>query len=310
MEFDKLKLKFIFRLIKILFHMLFPLTITFFLYNMRMAFLYCNYDVLKLSMSFILVSFWVYHALHWNSLVIYGVYTSIIYLNLKFDDLLHSIRVRIRWNNMQGLMVAIEAHHKATHLVRLLAKVYNIIIGVIYLIIPYIIVLLLKLLSKHKTPLYIRIFGLIVFIIAFSVIYLFNFVCANVTTKNKNAPRQLYRVFCNYKFIDLQHRLKILGLLEKLTSDFVGFRCLNLFKFTKLSFYQYFFTITSTYILVSKLLKWNFENKILLNAQLLKQGFVELYTQRLKEANIVSWRSLAKGPIVLRFLSLGWGSLG
>ena len=84
---------------------------------------------------------------------------------------------------------------------------------------------------------------------------MFNLLCANLTIINKNAPRLLYRVFCNYKFIDLKHRLKIINLLEKLTYDFVGFRCLNLFKFTKLTFYQYFLTIISAYILVSKLLK-------------------------------------------------------
>ena len=220
-----------------------------------MEFLYFHYDLLKISLGFILFSVLINHSIHCIFLMNQSVYISIIYLNLKFDEILYSLRVRIRWNNTKGLMASIEAHYKATHLVCLLSKTYNIILGVIYSVTPYIVVLVLKLLSISKTPLYIRIFGLNVFIISFSMIYMFNLLCATVTVKNKNAPRLLYRVFCNYKFIDLKHRLKIINLLEKLTYDFVGFRCLNWFKFTKLAFYQYFLTLTSTYILVSKLLK-------------------------------------------------------
>ena len=232
-----------------------PISISFLIFNTINALLYYYNDILKITINLVLISLYIFHAIYWSNLMTFLIYISIIYLNLKFDEIIHSLRVRIRWNNMQGLMAAIAAHHKATHLVRLLAKAFNVILGIIYLIIPYIIVFVLKLLSISKTPLYIRIFGSVVLISSLTIIYLLNFLCATVTTKNKNAPRHLYRVFCSYKFIDLKHRFKILGLLEKLTYDFVGFHCLDLFKFTKQSFYQYFMTITSTYILVSKLLR-------------------------------------------------------
>ena len=220
-----------------------------------MAFLYNGYDFLKLLINLIWFTFCFNHAIHWILLANYAVYISLIYMNLKFVDILHSLRVRIRWNNGQGLMAAMVDYHKEIQLIHSLSEAYNIILGYIYLIAPYIMVLELKLLLISDKPLYISIYFVVLFIFFIAVIYMFNMLCASVTTKNRNAPRQLYRVFCSYKFINFQHRLKILGLLEKLNYDFVGFYCLNLFKFTKMLFYQYLFNIASAYMLVTKLLR-------------------------------------------------------
>ena len=223
--------------------------------NSIIGYLYHDYFIFKLVLNDLYYMIMLQHVNHIFLLMIFVVFVTIVYFNYKFEEILKTLRVAIRWNNTRGIMNAIAAHHSTTDLIHKLSYAYNIIIGTLYMIVPYVLVLMLKAQLTPGLPLYIRAIIIAMFIITSIIIHLFNILCASVTVKNNRAPLQLYRVYCSYKYINLQFRLKILLILEKLTGDFVGFYCLNLYKFTKITYYTYFITLFTTYILVSKLLK-------------------------------------------------------
>ena len=223
--------------------------------NSIIGYIYHDYSIIKLALKDLYFYFMIHHVLHILTLMAYAFYITITYLNYKFDEILKSLRVAIWWNNTRGIMDAITSHHLTTDLIHKLSYAFNIIIGTVYLMMPYILVLMLKAQSIPDTPFYIRTIIIGFFITSLNIVHIFNILCASLTIKNNRAPLQLYRVFCNYKYIDLKIRLKILLILEKLTGDFVGFYCLHLYQFTKITYYRYYITIITAYILVSNLWK-------------------------------------------------------
>ena len=223
--------------------------------NSIIAYIYHDYSIFKLVLNDLYFFMMIHHILCVFFFMFFVVYLTIVYFNYKFDEILKALRVAIRWNNTRGIMNAIVAHHSTTDLIYKLSYVYNIIIGTLYMIVPYVLVLMLKVQLIPGLPINIRVVIIAMVVICLMLMHLFNTLCALITVKNNRAPLQLYRVYCSYKYINLQLRLKILLILEKLTDDFVGFYCFHLFKFTKITHYTYFITFITTYILLSKLLK-------------------------------------------------------
>lgn len=166
------------------------------------------------------------------------------------------MRTAINWRNPREISHAIAAHYETTNLCRLLSHSFNLIVGVIYLTIPYMVVIGLRLMkSTENNDIILQIVTIFVFIISCLAIYIVTSLLASITVKNKNAPKFIYRVFCNRRTMNLMHKLKVENFLSKLCSEYIGFYCLNVFKFTKLSFYEYYVTISCTYILVSNILE-------------------------------------------------------
>ena len=223
------------------------------IFNSIIAYVYYDYSIAKLALHDIFFYLLIKNVLNAVCVLVCCFYITITYLNYKFDEVLQSLRMSILWNNTGSIMAAIAEHHSTTCLVHQLSYSYNIIIGTVYLIVPYILVILLKLRFIQDLPVYIRALIMITFVITLTLMHLFNILCASVTTRNKRAPEKLYRLYCSYKFISLFYRLKIMAMLEKLTGDFAGFYCLYLFRFTKSAYYKYFIGIITAYILLSKL---------------------------------------------------------
>ena len=169
------------------------------------------------------------------------------YVNHKFDDILKSLKLSILWNNKRGIYKNTINHHNIVVITQQFSYMMNPIIGIVYSIIPYIMALVIKIILIPNVPWYVKYFAMIVLLFYILFIYSLNLLCASVTVRNKHAPKQLFRLFTCYKFIDLKTRLKIINILETLTSVFIGFYCFNMYKFTKISFFTYFITITSPY---------------------------------------------------------------
>ena len=215
------------------------------------GYLYYDFPIVNLTIHSIIWGFYVNHGIKFIMFVPYAIYLPIIYLNYKFEEFLVAFRTSIWWNNKQGLLKSITSHNNITQLTDRLAEFNNIVVGVIYLIVPYIIVLGINAVFKPGFNAYLKFFSLIIFILAIIAIYQMNLIFASITLSNQNAPKFIYRVLCKFKYIDLRTRLKIEDFLTKLNYEYIGFYCLNMFKFTKMSFYEYILTCSSAYILVS-----------------------------------------------------------
>ena len=220
------------------------------------GYLYYDFPIVNLTIHSIIWVFYVNHGVKCIMFVPYAIYLPIIYLNYKFEEFFMAFRARIWWNNKQGLLKSIASHNNITQLTDRLAEINNIVVGVIHLIVPYIIVLGINAVFKPGFNAYMKFFSLIILILAIIAIYQMNLIFASITLSNQNAPKFIYRVLCKCNYIDLRSRLKIEDFLSKLNYEYIGFYCLNMFKFTKMSFYQYLLTCSSAYILVTDFLKW------------------------------------------------------
>ena len=220
------------------------------------ALLYYEFPIINL-MIYISLSVLVFrHIFTFSFIVVYAVFIPITYLNYKFIEILNALSNSIECNNRLAIIKSMRCHHQARDIVRNLSYINNIVIGVIHLVIPYILILSFDLIMLPKTSLYIKIFTMAIFIISTVSIYMLNLLCASIIVTNSKAPRQIYKVFCTRRTVNLRNKLKIEQFLEQLTNEYIGFYCFNMFKFTKRSFYEYFITISFSYIYVSKFLKY------------------------------------------------------
>ena len=153
-------------------------------------------------------------------------------------------------------MAAIEHHYNTVQLTNQLAIFYNILIGFIYIITPYILGLVIESLFVPDFHWLSKIVVILLGVTFTCGVYFVNHVCVSITFHNDSILKFLLRTLCNSKNLKLDTKLKLENLMVRLIYEFIGFYAMNWFKFTKLAFYQFILTISSAYILVkSSLLK-------------------------------------------------------
>ena len=188
----------------------------------------------------------------------YILYVPITLLNFKLDELIRKLRISIKWNNESGIHKVLKSYNELIDIVQQLSGPYNVIIGIVYCFVPYLIAVSIELVKLDKDDTILIIIEYLhwfVFIFAILTSFIINQLSASITVRNKTIPRYLYPMFFNERNLKLRTKLKIDSFIARLNQQFIGFYCFNLFKFTKLAFYQYAFSVTSTYILVFNFFK-------------------------------------------------------
>ena len=181
-------------------------------------------------------------------------YVPIMKLNYRLDEMIMKLRVAIRWNNEKTFNEALDSYEKLIEDVGRLSGPYNMIIGLTYCIVPYLIAINVQLLKIKRDDLLFRILKNAFLLLFFGAIldtFLINQISASITVRNKSIPRYLYPMFCSQRNRRTRMKLKVDSFVAQLNSQFVGFYCFNLFEFTKMAFYQYAITISSSYFLLS-----------------------------------------------------------
>ena len=86
-------------------------------------------------------------------------------------------------------------------------------------------------------------FTFIIKVIAFACIlggvagvYFVNHISASITVRNNDLLEYLFQTNCHNTNLNLRTKLKLENFLVELKTGFIGFYCLNWFKFTKMSF--------------------------------------------------------------------------
>ena len=184
------------------------------------------------------------------------IYTTITYLSYKFDELTKLVKLYIRWNNKLGIITGIGDHEKTVRLTNQLAILFNTMIGQIYILFAFLIGFCIE-------QLFVPDFTFIVKLIVFTCnlggvasVYFINHISASITVRNGDLLEYLFRTNCHNTNLNLRTKLKLENFLVELKTGFIGFYCLNLFKFTKMSFFEYTFSVTSVYIIVTNMFKW------------------------------------------------------
>ena len=181
-------------------------------------------------------------------------YVPISIINYRFDELIKNLRVSIRWNNEQALHQVLENYNEAIAIVQNLSGPYNMIIGLVYCLVPYIIAISLELTKIDRDDLLFQLLKLAfltTFILTNVNAFIINQISASITVRNKSIPRYLYPVFARRGNARIRMKLELESFIARLNTEYIGYYCLNLFKFTKMAFYQYAFSVSTCYFLIA-----------------------------------------------------------
>ena len=198
-------------------------------------------------------------------------YIPISGLNYKMDELTDSLRVNIEFNNYKGIVSNLKNYNLLVTTVKDLSGPYNAIIGLIYGLVPYMTAVCLPIVKINNVNdeimvRLLKIAAILCFLFSNVNPFLINQISASITVRHTSLTRYLYPIFCvridetipntisNRRNAKLRIKLKIDSFIDRLNNQFVGFYCFNLFKFTKMSFFEYFLLIFSSYCLISKFL--------------------------------------------------------
>ena len=188
---------------------------------------------------------------------IFAIFIPITLLNYKFDELIEKLRVSIRWNNEQRIHQVLQSYNELIDVVKQLSGFNNMIIGLAYCMVPYIMAINIELTHINRNDFFFTLLKMAfisLFIVSNVGIFIINQISASITVRNKSIHKYLYPMFCNGRQTKLRTKLSIDSFIARLNTQFIGFYCFNLFPFTKMAFYQYGFTVSTSYFLVTNIL--------------------------------------------------------
>ena len=207
--------------------------------------------VVNLAMFFLFIKTLFYTTLTGITMIV----MTIVFVCYKFDELRQSLMIVIHRKDMKQILIHIRLHSRLTRLCKSLSNLNNIVLGLVYTIVPYMAVLSVECL-KYETDSYFDLIAKLIFLFAFTMVnlcaFLINQSAASISVRSKVFPKLCYKVFqkSNNRSYNLRFKLKVEEFIARLNKEFIGYRCFNLFKFTKLAFFKYVLSIGVTYVLV------------------------------------------------------------
>ena len=200
--------------------------------------------------------------------------TTLLFLKLKQNDIIKSIRFNVLWRNKVRLYDNLNDYHQFTRLVDKLSKLINVMCGIIYLFTPFLISQILWELIEEKpkniTENLGQIFFVFVVISLIIIMYIYDDIVSSITKNNQTLPKYLYPIFHDKQFTRFEHRIafnlnynfgqlsdimvrmKIDSFIARLNEEFIGFYCLNLFEVTKLAFFEYIYMLMTVFVLIQE----------------------------------------------------------
>jgi|GEM_PF-5362996 len=202
-------------------------------------------------------------------------YIIITFFNYKLDEITQSLRIAVRWRNRNKFIATMSEYDKLTKLIEQNSPLINSGIGNMYVMAPYFTSVCLQLVRPESGTPFDLLWRFIVWVcLAISVFmpWSVSMFTISITTKNKAIVKNLYRMFITNNIpgnssqnnlsikksvatlsqsLYSKELLKIDSFIDRLNSQFIGFYCFNLYKITKLAFYNYWITLSSCYFLIT-----------------------------------------------------------
>lgn len=233
------------------------------------ALLYCSivvymksevpYNLLILAINSTLQSIWLTNSI---GIALSGAtifYMALSMLKYRFKEVMYLVNVPSK----SHIKKALKSYDDLVCDIKFIRPVVNSIIGMIYLSAPFLIGYLFRMGVDPSVNLIGQALALTTFCVASLSNYVIYAMCSSICTMTHLIVKLIYPIqLNNISSTDLTRSTKILliklkidSFISRLNKEFVGFRCLYFIKFTKLSFYKYIIGITSTYLLINKLVK-------------------------------------------------------
>ena len=122
---------------------------------------------------------------------------------------------------------------------------------IVYNVCPILIVITFHIVLDNNENLFTRLLFVLATQIPIVVSFLVNALASWFPNKNKQIAKLIYpAIICNTLGNNLKVKFKLDDSISTVNNQYIGFYCFNLFSFTKLSFYQFIFGLSVTYIFV------------------------------------------------------------
>ena len=186
------------------------------------------------------------------SIVLYGnllCFITLFFINYKFKEIQKLTMLKFGWINPASQF------HELVITIKQLAEIYNIYMGFLYLLTPIVISYLVRISIDTDLGLFPRAFAAITCIQLTLVENFTMFMVSSLSQYNDKLSKHIYPKFCSREKKKIITMIKLEEFLARINKEYIGFRCLTLLKFKRVSFYQYLIGISSCYILINKLIK-------------------------------------------------------
>ena len=176
-------------------------------------------------------------------------YLIALYLKSKFKEINRDIDRSLKHLNSRLLMNAMIKHNLVTKKLVELNEFYKFNVFIVYFIASPALLLLLYLSHAKHTPIYVRIIAVNILFFLFGGIILAHLTSALVRHSAHKPYPLLFNYFA-YNILTLKQKLKIVLLIERLTSPEIAFYCLDLFPMNSLEFFRFVCNTINFYILI------------------------------------------------------------
>ena len=152
---------------------------------------------------------------------------------LRYQELIHLITV----NKVDGFIKVSHLYNQLVIDIKMCRRLFDPIIGIIYLAIPFPTGFLCQLLLDVNWLA--RVLAVIGLLLGSSNNFIMYYMVSSICPMNKIIIKLLVPIQFDKSRKTRQMKLKINSLIARLNKEFVGFYCLYAIKFTRMSFYQY-----------------------------------------------------------------------
>ena len=184
-------------------------------------------------------------------------YASTYYLKLKFNEVYYKMVSLEKSRNLfssVALVMTFKEHNYLMKITEDFNHLFKFIIFYFYFIATPGFQIGVYGTHHSATHLYVRIFGVFIFIISFTNVFVMNFMNVWICKTSKKPYSVLFSFISRSKTpIPLENRMKINSFIEHLSGHEIGFYCYDLFPMNYYEFYQYIYIFGLNYILIMNL---------------------------------------------------------
>ena len=212
-----------------------------------------EHNTIRLTINLVLLIIYLRQAIFINLSESFLLFLSLLYIHFKFIEIIEGMKKSIKKKNRIRMYGSIIKHNRATDLTCNLSNYGSIIIGFVFTFGPSVLVIVFTCATDQAlNPVIRAFFGLLFFIVCL-ICYNVNLMAASISSANKSVAKHLYPIFIENRFNHFYLNMKIDSFIARLNKQYIGFYCFNLFKFTKLAFFEFFYALIFIYIIITKI---------------------------------------------------------
>ena len=202
-----------------------------------------EHNIICLTINLVFMTIWV------RQTVIIGLskssllFLSILYIKFKFKEIFERMKKSIETKDRIWMYSSIVKHSNTSDLTHNLSHYVSYIIGFVFTFGSSLMVILFTCATDQSLNPGIRAFWVLIFITLCLMCYTINVMSASISTANKSIAKHLYPIFIENRFNNFYINVKIEAFIARLSRVYIGFYCFNLFKFTKLAFFEFFLCV-------------------------------------------------------------------